>query len=166
MVKVKDDYTLRALERQDEAVLWEMLMYAAHESSVATVRDNPDLTRYVQGWGRSGDIGIVAMHKDKSVGAAWLRLWSGSEKGYGYVADEIPELAIAMGPNYQGQGIGSALLTQILAMAQNKFPAVSLSTRVDNPATRLYQRTGFVRVPETEVGNRTGGVSVTMIYNF
>ncbi len=158
---------LRPLTPQDQPVLWQMLMYAAHESSLAGVRNQPCLSRYGANWGRTGDLGIIALNKNQQpIGAAWLRLWLTEEKGFGYINDSIPELAIPVLPTCRGQGIGTQLLKAILATAQADYPAVSLSVRDDNPAVRLYQRVGFVKVAQTEVANRTGGASFTMICKF
>lgn len=157
-------YSLRALTATDRRVLWVMLMHAAHESSVAAVKANPDLARYASDWHRAGDMGTVAEVGDLPVGAAWLRVWSKEDKGYGYLADDIPELAIALLPDYRGQGIGTALLTSVLHEASKCYPAVSLSIRADNPALRLYQRFGFRPVAGTDVINRTGGRSFSMVY--
>ena len=143
-----------------------MLRYAAHESSVAAVQANPDLARYVEGWGRAGDMGVVAELDDLPVGAAWLRLWSAGNQGYGYLTDDMPELAIALLPNYRAQGIGTALLKQVLSNAQPDYQGVCLSIRAENPALRLYQRLGFEPVAGTEVVNRTGGRSFSMVYSF
>ena len=44
----------------------------------------------------NGDVAIVALdRRDEPVGAAWYRRFTAAEPGYGYVADDIPELAIA-----------------------------------------------------------------------
>ncbi|MGK7878362.1 MAG: GNAT family N-acetyltransferase, partial [Xenococcaceae cyanobacterium] len=95
-----------------------------------------------------------------------LRLWLNQEKGFGYINDSVPELAIAVLPKNRGQGIGTKLITQVLKMAQKVYPAVSLSVRSDNPAIRLYQRLGFVKVEDSEKMNQTGGNSFNMIYQF
>ncbi|MEM9948795.1 MAG: GNAT family N-acetyltransferase [Cyanobacteria bacterium P01_D01_bin.36] len=157
---------IRTLQCEDEHTLWTMLMYAAHESSVSVVKTNLDLIRYVAGWGRVGDFGVVAEQDSAPVGAAWLRLWTEENRGYGYIANDVPELAIAVVPEMRGQGIGTALLSKVLALVKSEFPAVSLSIRADNPALRLYQRMGFVPVTGSEVINREGGLSFTMIYRF
>ena len=159
------NYTIRSSTVEDEPIVWEMLRYAAHESSVDSVRQQPALARYASGWGRIGDLGYVAEH-DVPMGMAWLRLWLGKDKGFGYIDARIPELAIAVLPEYRGQGIGSSLLSQILFMAKDRFPAVSLSVRSDNPVVKLYERSGFIRVPGSEVVNRTGTVSFSMIHKF
>ena len=157
------NYIIRPATVADESIAWEMLAHAAHESSVESVIKQPLLARYVSGWGRNGDYGCVAETNTKAIGMAWLRLWRGEDKGFGYISDRIPELAIAVLPEYRGQGIGSCLLKLILVVAKDRFPAISLSVRSDNPVVRLYERVGFVRVPGSEVVNRTGTVSFSMM---
>jgi ribosomal protein S18 acetylase RimI-like enzyme len=160
------DYQVRALTAEDELIIWEMLRYAAQQPSIESVRELPSLTRYAANWGRAGDLGYVATLNETSLGAAWLRLWSGKERGFGYVSHEIPELGLAVQPDYRGQGIGTQLLVRVLQMTRNKFPAISLSVRFDNPAIRLYERSGFVKVADSEHPNRAGSTSFTMLCKF
>jgi ribosomal protein S18 acetylase RimI-like enzyme len=163
------DVVLRSAGIDDEGFLWEMLFEAAHageDGMVGTdeVRGVPALARYVEGWGRLGDLGVVAVDADGAqVGAAWLRLFAGDDAAYGYVDDETPELAIAVAPGATGSGIGAALLTRLLDDAAGIHPAVSLSVRADNPARRLYERLGFELVDDSHMPNRVGSISVTMI---
>jgi GNAT superfamily N-acetyltransferase len=159
------DFVIRPVMVEDESIVWEMLRYAAHESSIESVQQQPYLARYALNWGRMGDFGYAASNTSP-IGAAWLRLWLGEDKGFGYVKDEIPELAIAVLPDYRGQGIGTRLLTQILEAAKIKYPAVSLSVRANNPVLRLYERTGFMKIPGSAVVNRAGEVSFNMMYEF
>ena len=157
----------RPLTADDENIVWEMLMYAAHETSLESIRSQPALAQYAEGYGRPGDLGFVALCEERPVGAAWVRLWSSNEfKGYAFISKDIPELAIAVVPEYRGRGVGSNLLQAIISAARETFSSVSLSCRNDNPAMRLYERAGFVRVPGTEVENRVGGVSVSMLLKF
>jgi GNAT superfamily N-acetyltransferase len=93
-------------------------------------------------------------------------LWQEDEKGFGYISDTLPELAMAVLPEYRGQGIGTQLLANILELANTHYPAVSLNVRADNPAVRLYTRAGFRKVPGSETINRVGGISFNMIYEF
>ena len=131
---------------------------------------NPALARYVVGFGSgspesAGDLGVVAEHPEHGpIGAAWVRLLAGENRAYGWVADEIPELAIAVMPGTVGCGIGSRMLGELLSLARGRYPGVSLSVRRDNAARRLYLRTGFV--PVVEVVNRVGGLSDTMVLRF
>jgi ribosomal protein S18 acetylase RimI-like enzyme len=97
-------------------------------------------------------MGFVAVDvgSGEAIGAAWLRLLTGDERGYGYVDDETPELGMAVLPAYRGRGVGSALLTRLLKSAGAVYHAVCLSVSADNPAVRLYTRTGFEQVCECE----------------
>lgn len=159
-------YELRQLTEADEPILWQMLMHASHEPTLESVKAQPYLARYAADWGCVGDLGFTALVSGVPVGAAWLRLWLGAGKGFGYVNDATPELALSVLPQYRGKGLGTRLLAQVLAAARGLYPAVSLNVRADNPAVRLYQRAGFIKVEGSEIINRTGGMSFNMINRF
>ncbi|MDP9035248.1 MAG: GNAT family N-acetyltransferase [Myxococcota bacterium] len=156
---------LRPARAEDEAFLLTMLFYAAHADLEpglvpAHLLANPALARYVVGFGRPSDLGTVAGRGETPVGAAWVRLLTGGERGYGWVDDDTPELAIAVRPEAVNAGVGTAMLTALLARVRESYRGVSLSVRADNPARRLYLRFGFE--PVAEATNRVGGVSQTM----
>ncbi|MDF7776159.1 GNAT family N-acetyltransferase [Sphingomonas sp. AOB5] len=56
---------------------------------------------------------------------------------------------IAVMPQWQGKGLGAALLDRVLADAQAAGRPVHLSVRPYNPARRLYLRKGFVETGTT-----------------
>jgi ribosomal protein S18 acetylase RimI-like enzyme len=155
------NFIIRPLVPEDEPFLWEMLYQALHvpEGQSAPPREVvrlPELARYVQDWGREDDRGFLASDAitGQPLGAAWLRLLGGENRGYGHVDDDTPELSIAVLPEYRDQGIGTQLLTRLFDSVPEKFP-ISLSVSADNPALRLYERFGF------EVVSRDAG-SLTM----
>lgn len=75
--------------------------------------------------------------------------------GYGWVAADIPELSVAVLPEYQGQGIGGALVDTVCALVRmSGYPAVSLAVEDGNGAAKLYTDRGFVSV------GRNGGSDV------
>ncbi|MBD1861620.1 MULTISPECIES: GNAT family N-acetyltransferase [Trichocoleus] len=163
------NYLIQPLTIADQPFLWEMLFEAAHlrdegETSIQAAMHHPLLARYVEGWGREGDLGFVAIASgtNQKVGAVWVRLWPGTEKGFAYVSDDVPELAIAVLPDYCNQGIGTQLIAHLLEAAKPIYPAISLSVRAHNPALRLYERMGFRAIAGSEVRNRAGGISLTM----
>jgi GNAT superfamily N-acetyltransferase len=80
------------------------------------------------------------------VGAAWLRLWSGHERGYGYVDEKTPEISIALLKEYRGFGIGTRMIQEIILKARQQYPGISLSVVESSPARRLYERLGFKSV--------------------
>lgn len=69
--------------------------------------------------------------------------------GFGRVAEGVPELAAALDPACRGRGVGTRLLRAMLRLlADEGYPAVSLSVQKANPAVRLYRRLGFRVVRE------------------
>jgi ribosomal protein S18 acetylase RimI-like enzyme len=159
-------YLFRRAGTDDADFLWVALYHASHAAEIGiddpeALPDRPELARYVEGWGRRTDRGVLVVDDDSGdrVGAAWLRLLTGGARGYGYVDDETPELAIAVLPEHRGRRLGERLLRDLLDAARADFDAVSLSVRADNPARRLYERTGFRVVPG---GDATGSGSVTI----
>ena len=153
--------TIRNLTQLDEPFLWEMLYQAVYiiDGQPPITREainQPELSRYVRGWGRSGDQGTISLVGGQPVGAAWLRLFSRAEPGYGFVDEATPELSIAVLPDHRGQGIGTRLLQNVIELALERYQAISLSVTPENPARRLYTRLGFVMVKED-------GNAVTMV---
>jgi ribosomal protein S18 acetylase RimI-like enzyme len=143
--------SLRQIVPSDQQFLWEMLYQSLYVPGgeppfPLDVVNRPEIARYAADWGRAGDLGFVALKNAESaerIGAAWLRLLVGADRGYGHVDNETPELAMAVLREHRGQGVGSALLTRLMGSAAAIYGAVSLSVSADNPALRLYERNGF-----------------------
>jgi len=138
---------IRPATVSDEAFLREML-YAAlfvppdEPPLPREILDDPKVAHYVDAFGTSnGDVGFIAV-EGEPIGAAWVRLLTGDDRGFGYVDDDAPELSIAVVPEHRGNGLGTALMECLLAEA----PRCSLSVDDRNPALRLYERLGFVTV--------------------
>jgi ribosomal protein S18 acetylase RimI-like enzyme len=139
---------IRLLTAEDEPFLWEMLYQAlfippGHPPLPREVLQNPELRCYVQGWGKLEDEGFLALDNGKPVGAVWIRLLTGDERGYGYIDDHTPELSIAILPEYRSRGIGGLLVSRLLSEIKPRYTAICLSVSTDNPAIRLYRRLGF-----------------------
>ena len=58
---------------------------------------------------------------------------------------------IGLLPEHRGAGIGTALVSDIIATADREGVIVSLHVEQWNPARRLYRRLGFVEVTSNEV---------------
>lgn len=132
---------------EDGAFLLRALGWAANWRGPETddsVLADPAISRYLDGWPREGDFGVIAEGGAGPVGAAWCRIFSAEEPGFGYVAPEIPELTIAVAPSNRGQGVGRALLAAVVDRARSGgIPALSLSVEDGNDAVRLYESVGF-----------------------
>jgi GNAT superfamily N-acetyltransferase len=107
------------------------------------------ISRYVDGWGRTGDTALVAMDSGHAVGAAWYRLFSPTLQGYGFLDAETPEVTVVVVPTKQGQGIGQKLLVTLLERAKTAgHGAVSASVRRDDSDVTNYLELGFEQVRE------------------
>ena len=103
--------------------------------------------RYVSNWGRRGDAGVLALEGPHAYGAAWYRLFTADEPGFGFVDEATPELTIAVVPSRRGKGAGSELLQALLVRArEDGYAAVSLSAAKGQ--TEFYERYGFETVSE------------------
>lgn len=109
---------------------------------------DPRYSMYLEGWPRTGDYGVVA-EQDELLGAAWYRTYSLSSHGHGFVAEDIPELSIAVIASRRHEGIGRRLLVGLIeAGGTQGHPALSLSVNTNNPARVLYESVGFQIVEE------------------
>jgi GNAT superfamily N-acetyltransferase len=118
-------WTLRTATAADSAFLVRMLAHAAYppwhvpRPTPAEVLRDPAVARYVLGWPRPGDAGVIALDRaGRRIGAAWYRLLTADEPGYGYVDDATPEVAIGIGPRWRGRGLGTALMRRLRVLAQ------------------------------------------------
>ena len=110
--------------------------------------ERPELKLYYEDFGTGkADFCIVAEDEGKVVGAAWTRLMD----DYGHVDEETPSFAISLYKEYRGQGIGTRLMKDMLALLKEKgFRRASLAVQKANYAVRMYEKVGFKTVDENE----------------
>lgn len=63
-------------------------------------------------------------------------------------ADEIRIVDVALLPQARGNGLGTALVGDVLAAGAASGRRVTIHVEVDNPARRLYDRLGFTPVQQ------------------
>lgn len=81
-------------------------------------------------------------------------VWDGRDIGTVEVVREKSEWVLTrfyLLPEFQGQGIGSVLMRQVILEAEEAGLPIRLRVLKNNPARRLYERFGFVVVDETEM---------------
>ena len=141
---------IRSGGARDVPFLRDMLRHAFYWRTPVGDKE-PPLTRYVNGWGRPGDRSLIVFDEFVPVGAAWYRLFTQDDAGFGFVDEQTPELAIAVVPSRRGRGYGHELLGGLLDCARKDgFEAISLSVAKDNPARHLYENYGFQPVREDD----------------
>ncbi len=129
-----------------DAALWDPDMKRQSLDGLLRV---PQLRRYFIDWGRPSDVALIAKVGERSVGAAWYRFFLAEEPGYGFVEESIPELGIAVLLEWRGRCLGTRLLGALINTARTRgCSGLSLSVAATNPARRLYERHGFVKVGE------------------
>lgn len=158
-------FGLRAAVGSDSRFLTDMVVEAANWNPSASrqrvsVLADPDYTRYVTGWQRPSDAGVVAVDSDGvPVGACWFRLFPTNAPGHGFVAVGVPELILGVSPIWRAQGAGRALLREVVSIARTAGHArLTLSVERGNHAADLYRSEGFVTVA-------TPGTRDTMVKN-
>jgi ribosomal protein S18 acetylase RimI-like enzyme len=117
--------------------------------------EHPEAARYHRGWGRRGDIGVIAGVAGEVVGVAYCRLFDAEDHGHGYVDDETPEVTIAVREDCRGRGLGGRLMNELARAAREEgCTRLSLSVDAGNPARHLYQRLGYRELSVDEGGVR------------
>ena len=142
-----------------EEMLYEAFFWSGESGrpTMFEMRTRPEFHSLLAAWGRMGDVALLADSAGATVGAGWFRLWTPAAHSYGFVDHETPELGLAVAPPYRAQGIGRQLLRSLIERArQHAYPGLSLSVAPGNPARRLYESEGFLKVGEA-------GTSWTML---
>ena len=142
---------IRLARADDLPFLWEMLFEAAAVSETVRALGKeqalllPEVRKYLEGWGRAGDEAVIAFARGgQRVGAAWARCFSAERRGFGFVAPEVPELSVAVIQGMRGQGVGGALIKELMRRVRAAgYKAISLSVDRQNRAVTLYHRLGF-----------------------
>lgn len=108
----------------------------------------PELQVYISEFGKSKhDIALVADINGKIVGAVWVRIMN----DYGHIDDKTPSFAISVYKEYRSKGIGTALMSEMLAILKKRgYEQASLSVQKKNFAAEMYRKLGFKTIDENE----------------
>ncbi|MDN5211088.1 GNAT family N-acetyltransferase [Fulvivirgaceae bacterium BMA12] len=149
-----DTIAFRKVDQKDQRIL-EGMLYAAlfipqgEPIPPASVVRKPELSKYYLHWGRTGDMGIIAIVGEIPIAACWSRIHPENDPGYGFVDEYTPELTIAVKDGWRNRGLGKGLLSRLCDDNRSAgFKSMSLSVDKRNPAQNLYNRLGFKIVAE------------------
>lgn len=140
----------RKIKESEYYFLKEMLYEALYVPPGAnkfpkSILEAPSIHKYIKDWGASeGDIAIVATDKNNLIAAIWGRKFPISNKSYGFINEQTPEISMAVKAAYRGRGIGTKLLNAIeAAYVAEGVHQLSLSVAKLNAAKKLYVRNGY-----------------------
>lgn len=130
-----DDFLYEAIFQPDQSCL-----------APRTIINKPELQVYIKDFGAYPDDYCLCAEADKRVvGAVWVRCIN----GYGNIGESIPEFAISVLKEYRGQGIGTALMTEMLEhLKSNGYSKASLAVQKENYALKMYLNVGFEIIDE------------------
>jgi GNAT superfamily N-acetyltransferase len=140
MVSKAERYTLRPATAQDYAFLWTLhkLALGPYVAEVYGWDDAVQEPLFRERFDPAHRQIIVVDGRDAGV----LEV---SEREDGVFLDTIELM-----PAYQGQGLGGAVVEDVLAEAHTAGRSVTLRVFKVNPARRLYERLGFVEAGQSE----------------
>ena len=147
------EYIIREM-RTEEYPLLDAFLYEAIfipegvDAPEKSIIQSPELQVYVKDFGKQkADKCFVAEVEGNVVGAVWVRIM----QDYGHVDDETPSFAVSLYKEFQGFGIGTALMKQMLFFLQSAgYQKASLAVQKANFAVKMYQKVGFEIVDENE----------------
>jgi ribosomal protein S18 acetylase RimI-like enzyme len=129
------------LERLYIDVRWEELLQTQwpEEVRIAFLRDQFRLQRlhYLKYY-HDAEFGVLTV-ADEEAGRLYLHHSPG----------EVRIVDISLLSAFRGKGIGTALLTSVLAFAESRARKVSIHVEKFNPAQHLYRRLGFQEAGES-----------------
>ena len=142
------DFRIRKMAPDEQPLLEDFLYEAIYvpegfegELPRSIIYDDPKCRAAFDGFGTlPDDRALVAVVNEEVVGACWVR----TTDEYGHIDDETPSFSISLYAPYRGQGIGGAMMQQMLdELREAGYSRASLSVQKENPALRLYERMGF-----------------------
>ena len=125
--------SFRAATRDDRSAIERFARWASH---------SPD--RCSEHLSRWGDFGVIA----EPSGAAWARLFPWNDLRDPRSSAEFSEIALAVDPAYRGQGLGTALLRELVIAGETLgYWPLDLSVDGSNlAAIAVYTKLGFRRI--------------------
>lgn len=145
------DYTIREIRKSEYPLLADFLYEAVFlpegmDPPPKSIVASPELQVYIERFGElKDDQCLVAEVNGSVIGAVWARIMN----DYGHVDRKTPSLAISIYEEYRGSGIGTAMMTSMIArLKKSGYEKVSLSVQKSNYAARMYEKLGFEIVSE------------------
>lgn len=146
-------YNIREISKSEYKVLEDFLYEAIFipegvEAPPKEIIYKPELQVYIKDFGtQNGDYCLVAEVNNKIVGAVWVRIMN----DYGHIDNQTPSFAISIYKDFRNNGIGTALMKNMLALLKNQgYKRASLAVQKANYAVKMYKNVGFEIIDEND----------------
>lgn len=108
-------------------------------------------TKYIKDFGKDDDLALVWEIDGLIAGLAWVRMFEETDKSFGYVCPETPELTLSVLAGYNEQAIGHELLELISNELKLKgYDNLSVSISSNDEIFDVYEKVGFVEKSKQE----------------
>lgn len=146
-------YKIREMKKQEygilETFIYEAIFQKDKDNPIPkSIIYEPEIFIYIDNFGtQKDDYCLCAEIDNELIGAVWVR----NIKGFGNVDETTPEFAISVLKQYQGKGVGNALMKEMLKLLKRKgYKGASLAVQKDNYAYNMYLNVGFQVIDENE----------------
>ena len=128
------------------------ILYFLRSSETKIVKDmmqyaHPQLQEndiYSEFYGLSSkDLGLYALVDNKIAGAIWCRKMSPQQNASAFIDTETSILSMAVLPEFQNQGIGTAMMEQFLQEASASLDAMSIDSYEKKRYKNFLEKYGF-----------------------
>ncbi len=158
--------TLYFLRSSEQKIATDMLTFAYRlDESAKTAKDIKELDIYREFYGLSNkDLGLYALVDNNIAGAAWIRLLKKDDNANAFIDEQTPVLNIGVKPEFRNQGIGRAMLEQLILEAGSLFENISISVLDQKRPLSYFEKLGFHKLDNSKGKSPIDGSDVvTMV---
>ena len=134
------NFSERQADESDFDFAW--ALYVASTRPLLTMLGNWNEANIKQRFRKSFNAGQARIICSGATGIGWIQV---SESALGFHLHQIH-----IDQRFRNRGIGTELISKLLAFANEKALPVSLNVIRNNPAKRLYERLGFQVIDEDD----------------
>lgn len=149
-MQLEPPLSLRPLRADDDAFLFRLYASTREELSALSAEDGP-LSSLLRQQFDLREVQYRSRHPTASVDAILREGRAIGRLTLDRSGAEIVLVDIALMPAERGQGWGSRVLASLVEEADRARRAIRLTVALENPASRLYRRAGFVAVDDDGV---------------
>jgi len=145
--------TLYFLRSSEQKIATDMLHFAYRLDELGkTLDDVKELEKFYKFYGlTTKDLGLYALVDNQIAGAIWVRQLQNNK---------TPLLTIAVKPEFRNQGVGFAMMEQLLLELGSIFDDVSVSVLANERTMKYFEQFGFTKVQDSNAKSPVDGADI------